>query len=79
MKYICFIDAVKDFIFLFQDVVELLEKRVKSRYSHRSILTFSQIDFEEYISMIRLVLAKTFLFILFTSKVYGRAIFFRSA
>eukprot|EP00794_Sanderia_malayensis_P003653 gene3653-4170_t len=38
------------------DIVELLEKRVKSRYSHRSILTFSSIDFEEYLEMLRAML-----------------------
>jgi len=38
------------------DVIELLEKRVKSRYSRRSILTFSQLNFEEYIEMLRSML-----------------------
>lgn len=33
------------------DVVELLEKRVKSRYSHRAILTFPTYDFDEYVSI----------------------------
>ncbi|XP_066932389.1 LOW QUALITY PROTEIN: origin recognition complex subunit 4-like [Clytia hemisphaerica] len=34
------------------DVVELLEKRVKSRYSHRAILTFPSYSFEEYVDIV---------------------------
>ena len=34
-----------------QDVVELLEKRVKSRFSHRQILLFPQSDFNSYVSL----------------------------
>ena len=34
-----------------QDVVELLEKRVKSRFSHRQILLFPQSDFDSYVSL----------------------------
>jgi len=33
------------------DVVELLEKRVKSRYSHRSILTFPAYTFSSYLNI----------------------------
>jgi len=35
------------------DVVELLEKRVKSRYSHRTILTFPSYSTEEYLNIAR--------------------------
>jgi len=35
------------------DVVELLEKRVKSRYSHRVILTFPNYDFDYYLDILR--------------------------
>ena len=35
------------------DIVELLEKRVKSRYSHRAILTFPSYSFEEYVEITR--------------------------
>ena len=35
------------------DVVELLEKRVKSRYSHRSILTFPSYNFAVYLQIIQ--------------------------
>ena len=38
------------------DVVELLEKRVKSRYSHRVILTFPKYTFEEYVDMLKQLL-----------------------
>lgn len=36
------------------DVVELLEKRVKSRYSHRAILTFPTYAFDQYLEIARL-------------------------
>ncbi|XP_047136010.1 origin recognition complex subunit 4 isoform X1 [Hydra vulgaris] len=39
------------------DVVELLEKRVKSRYSHRSILTFPTYDFSTYTDYFKQLLA----------------------
>ncbi|XP_014674402.1 PREDICTED: origin recognition complex subunit 4-like [Priapulus caudatus] len=32
-----------------QDVIELLEKRVKSRFSHRQIYMFSGLSFEQYV------------------------------
>ena len=38
-------------VFLIQDVVELLEKRVKSRFSHRQIHLFNNLSFEEYTSV----------------------------
>lgn len=38
------------------DVIELLEKRVKSRYSHRLIITFPSYSFSDYISIIRRLL-----------------------
>ena len=37
----------------FQDVVELLEKRVKSRFSHRQIHLFNSETFEEYLQVVR--------------------------
>ena len=42
------------------DVVELLEKRVKSRYSHRTILTFPSYSFEEYVDIVRYINHKLF-------------------
>lgn len=33
---------------ILQDVIELLEKRVKSRFSHRQLHMFSSLKFEEY-------------------------------
>lgn len=33
----------------YQDVLELLEKRVKSRFSHRQIHLFNPMDFQQYI------------------------------
>lgn len=35
------------------DVVELLEKRVKSRYSHRNILTFPSYNLDKYMEICR--------------------------
>lgn len=39
------------------DVVELLEKRVKSRFSHRQIHLFNSETFEDYMEVVRSVLA----------------------
>lgn len=39
------------------DIVELLEKRVKSRYSHRAILTFPSYSFDEYVEITRSLLS----------------------
>ena len=39
-----------------QDVVELLEKRVKSRFSHRQILLFPHTEFDDYVSLARSLL-----------------------
>lgn len=36
---------------LLQDAVELLEKRVKSRFSHRQVTMFSDFKFEEYVAL----------------------------
>ncbi|EDO42930.1 predicted protein [Nematostella vectensis] len=38
------------------DVVELLEKRVKSRFSHRQIHLFNSFSFEEYLGIVRSIL-----------------------
>lgn len=35
-----------------QDVLELLEKRVKSRFSHRQIHLLSSIGFSQYLEMV---------------------------
>lgn len=52
------------------DVVELLEKRVKSRYSHRSILTFPNFQFSHYLDYTRelLMLPETFSCTVFQSR-----------
>lgn len=36
-----------------QDVVELLEKRVKSRFSHRQINLFCDYSFEDYVQVFK--------------------------
>ncbi|XP_013378930.1 origin recognition complex subunit 4 isoform X1 [Lingula anatina] len=38
------------------DVIELLEKRVKSRFSHRQIYIFNKLTFEEYLRVFKLSL-----------------------
>jgi origin recognition complex subunit 4 len=35
------------------DVLDLLEKRIKSRFSHRQVYTFNNYNFEEYLEMAR--------------------------
>nr|XP_021332500.1 origin recognition complex subunit 4 isoform X2 [Danio rerio] len=39
------------------DVLELLEKRVKSRFSHRQIHLFSSLSFSQYVDVVRLQLS----------------------
>jgi origin recognition complex subunit 4 len=39
------------------DVVELLEKRVKSRFSHRQLLLFPHSEFRDYVSLTRSLLS----------------------
>ena len=44
------------------DVVELLEKRVKSRYSHRTIFTFPTYSFDEYLDIAKYVIEQILVF-----------------
>ena len=39
--------------FCLKDVVELLEKRVKSRFSHRQIHLFNSEAFDDYLEIVR--------------------------
>lgn len=41
------------FVCVLQDVLELLEKRVKSRFSHRQIHLFSSLSFGQYVDVVR--------------------------
>lgn len=40
------------FVCVLQDVLELLEKRVKSRFSHRQIHLFSSLSFGQYVDVV---------------------------
>ena len=40
-----------------QDVTEMLEKRLRSRYSHRQILLLCDYSFEEYMGIIKSLLS----------------------
>ena len=39
-----------------QDVIELLEKRVKSRFSHRQLHLFNSLKFDEYKNLFKILL-----------------------
>ena len=39
-----------------QDVIELLEKRVKSRFSHRQLHLFNSLKFDEYKNLFKVLL-----------------------
>lgn len=41
------------FFFSIKDILELLEKRVKSRFSHRQIYLMNSFDFKEYIKIFK--------------------------
>ena len=41
---------------LFKDVVGLLEKRVKSRFSHRQLHLLGNLDFDGYVDIFRMLL-----------------------
>jgi len=50
---VMYISLTVSYCFCFQDVVELLEKRVKSRFSHRQIHLFNSETFEDYLQVVR--------------------------
>lgn len=50
------ISLVLEILFLWQDVIELLEKRVKSRFSHRQIHLFNSQTFEDFIVIFKKLL-----------------------
>ena len=50
---VMYVSLTVSYYFCFQDVVELLEKRVKSRFSHRQIHLFNSETFEEYMQVVR--------------------------
>jgi len=41
------------FAFFNKDILELLEKRVKSRFSHRQIYLMNSFDFKQYIKIFK--------------------------
>lgn len=44
---------ITDFFFIFKDILELLEKRVKSRFSHRQIHLMNSFDFPQYMKIFK--------------------------
>lgn len=50
-KFICFLNYC--FSFLIKDILELLEKRVKSRFSHRQIYLMNSFDFKQYMKIFK--------------------------
>lgn len=38
-------------VFFYQDILELMEKRVKSRFSHRQIYLLNAFDFKKYLNI----------------------------
>lgn len=52
-KFICFLNYCFSFFFLIKDILELLEKRVKSRFSHRQIYLMNSFDFKQYLKIFK--------------------------
>lgn len=47
------ISALQEFLFVFKDILELLEKRVKSRFSHRQIHLMNSFGFPQYLKIFK--------------------------
>ena len=53
LLFLLFLLLFTEYCVYAQDAVELLEKRVKSRFSHRQINLFCDYSFEEYLALLQ--------------------------